>query len=146
MTSVFKIILGFASFLIRCSWIPEFYMNRLPIWPAQPSCYWVIRYPWVQLVVRLVADWLRNNGCRILRIYNTRIVDLWTALDLDHAWWKAMVEIYDATSVPRRCLRHWNSMRWRNTAGCLMPNSGGRTNTLLGFFGVREKSPGSQKV
>ena len=46
-------------------------------------------------------------------------------LDLVHAWWKAMDEVYDETSMPRRC--HWNShASTKNTAGSLTPGSGGK--------------------
>ena len=37
-------VLGSASSLTGCSWIPVFYMERLFIWPPQPS-YWVTRIP-----------------------------------------------------------------------------------------------------
>ena len=55
--AIFPTVLGSASSLTGCSWIPVFYMERLPFWPPQPS-YWVTRYRSVRLVVRLSGFWL----------------------------------------------------------------------------------------
>ena len=29
--------------------------------------------------------------------------------EFDHAWWKAIDEVYDGPSVPRTCQKHWNA-------------------------------------
>ena len=53
--------------LTGCSWIPVFYMERLPIWPPQPS-YWATRYLLVRLDVRLSGFWLSVTTVKDLRM------------------------------------------------------------------------------
>ena len=60
-------MLGSASSLTGCSWIPVFYMERLPIWPPQPS-YWATRYLLVRLDVRLSGFWLSVTTVKDLRM------------------------------------------------------------------------------
>ena len=63
----FPTMLGSASSLTGCSWIPVFYMERLPIWPPQPS-YWATRYLLVRLDVRLSGFWLSVTTVKDLRM------------------------------------------------------------------------------
>ena len=67
LLSLFPTMLGSASSLTGCSWIPVFYMERLPIWPPQPS-YWATRYLLVRLDVRLSGFWLSVTTVKDLRM------------------------------------------------------------------------------
>ena len=51
------------------------------------------------------------------------------ALDIDHAWWKEMNEVYDGTNVPGRCLGTGTPAHGRSTASCITPDSDGRVVT-----------------